>query len=93
MNLKLIDVSKWKRKPLFEYFLNNVPGFNLNLPTVTNYLLPIFSTGKHFEQNGKVWLPMAIQVHHAVCDGFHVGRFTQELQEAMNTLFNENKRA
>jgi chloramphenicol O-acetyltransferase type A len=62
-------------------------GFNLNLPKVTDYLLPIFTTGKYFEQNGKIWLPIAIQVHHAVCDGFHIARFVNELQGAMNTLF------
>lgn len=53
---------------------------------LTDYLLPIFTIGKYFEQNGIIRLPIAIQVHHAVCDGFHVGRFIEELQEAMNTL-------
>lgn len=64
----------------------NFTGFNLNLPKITDYLLPIFTTGKYFEQNGKIWLPMSIQAHHAVCDGFHVGRFVNELQEAMNII-------
>ncbi len=62
-------------------------GFNLNLPTATDYLLPIFTTGKYFEQGSKIWLPIAIQVHHAICDGFHTARFINELQEAMNNLF------
>lgn len=61
-------------------------GFNLNLPKVTDYLLPIFTMGKYFEQNGKIWLPIAIQVHHAVCDGFHIAKFVNDLQEAMNKL-------
>lgn len=61
-------------------------GFNLHLPKNTDYLLPIFTTGKYFEQNGKIVLPLAIQVHHAVCDGFHIAKFIHELQEAMNTL-------
>ena len=60
-------------------------GFNLNLPKVTNYLLPIFTTGKYFTQNKKILLPIAIQVHHAVCDGFHISRFVNELQELINT--------
>jgi chloramphenicol O-acetyltransferase type A len=47
-------------------------GFNLNLPKISHYLLPIFTTGMYYEQNGKTWLPIAIQVHHAVCDGFHM---------------------
>lgn len=64
----------------------NFTGFNLNLPTATRYLLPIFTTGKYFEQNGKIWLPIAIQVHHAICDGFHIARFINELQETMNNF-------
>lgn len=31
--------------------------------------------------------PLAIQVHHAVCDGFHLCRFVNELQD----LFNDAK--
>ena len=26
-------------------------------------------------------MPLAIQVHHAVCDGFHVGRLLNEIQQ------------
>ena len=65
-------------------------GFNLNLPKSTDYLLPIFTTGKYFHENDNTWLPIAIQVHHAVCDGFHLARFVNELQDAMNTLFHTN---
>ncbi len=56
-------------------------GFNLNLQKGYDYLLPIFTIGKFYEENGKYLLPLAIQVHHAVCDGFHVCRFLNELQE------------
>lgn len=56
-------------------------GFNLNLQKGYDYLLPIFTMGKYYEENGKYFLPLAIQVHHAVCDGFHVCRFVNELQK------------
>ncbi|GKZ02219.1 type A chloramphenicol O-acetyltransferase [Paraclostridium bifermentans] len=56
-------------------------GFNLNLQKGYNYLLPIFTMGKYSEVNGQYLMPLAIQVHHAVCDGFHVCRFVNELQE------------
>ncbi len=58
-------------------------GFNLNLQKGYDYLLPIFTIGKFYEENGKYLLPLAIQVHHAVCDGFHVCRFVNELQECL----------
>lgn len=62
-------------------------GFNLNLPKATTYLLPIFTMGKYFEQNGKLLLPFAIQVHHAACDGFHLARFVNDLQGNVNSFF------
>lgn len=55
-------------------------GFNLNLQKGYDYLLPIFTMGKYYEDNDRYFLPLAIQVHHAVCDGFHVSRFINELQ-------------
>lgn len=61
-------------------------GFNLNLEKGYDYLPPIFTIGKYFSENGKTLLPLAIQVHHAVCDGFHIARFVNELQEWEKTF-------
>lgn len=61
-------------------------GFNLNLPKAKKYLLPIFTIGKHFEENKRMLLPLAVQVHHSVCDGFHTSRFINELQELLNNF-------
>lgn len=59
-------------------------SFNLNLQKGYNYLLPIFTMGKYYQESGKTLLPFAIQVHHSVCDGFHTCRFINELQELIN---------
>lgn len=59
-------------------------GFNLNLQKGYEYLLPIFTMGKFYKDTEKIILPLAIQVHHAVCDGFHICRFINELQELIN---------
>lgn len=56
-------------------------AFNLNIHNGGHYLLPIFTMGKYEDRDGKRLLPLAIQVHHAVCDGYHVGRFVELLQE------------
>ena len=56
-------------------------GFNLNLQKGYSYLLPIFTMGRFEVVNGRCLLPLAVQVHHAVCDGFHLSRFFNELQE------------
>lgn len=59
-------------------------GFNLNIAGF-RYLIPIFTFGKYYEKAGQWWIPLAVQVHHAVCDGFHTSRFINELQELINS--------
>lgn len=74
------------RRPANSFDISMVPwfsftAFNINVFGEGTYLLPIFTMGKYFEQNGRRLLPLAIQVHHAVCDGYHVGTFVDLVQE------------
>ena len=64
-------------------------GFHLNLAPDSEYLLPIFTIGKYRESGGKILLPLAVQVHHAACDGFHVSRFLDWLQTWADTFTGE----
>lgn len=59
-------------------------GFNLNLKKGYDYLLPIFTMSKFEFTNKQYLLPLSIQVHHAVCDGFHISRFVNELQATIH---------
>ena len=59
-------------------------GFNLNIVSDGKYLLPIFTFGKHFTQQNKILIPLSIQVHHAICDGFHVSRFIEDVQRTFD---------
>lgn len=61
-------------------------GFNLNLKNGYDYLLPIFTMGKYYEENGKFYIPISIQVNHCVCDGFHVCKLINELKININSL-------
>ena len=56
-------------------------AMNFNVYDEGKFLLPIFTMGKFFERDGRRYLPLAIQVHHAVCDGYHIGLFVEKLQE------------
>ena len=56
-------------------------GFNINVFNEGKFLLPVFTMGKFFERDGRRLLPLAIQVHHAVCDGDHMGQFVEKLQK------------
>ena len=61
-------------------------GFNINVFDEGKFLLPIFTMGKFFERDGKRLLPLAIQVHHAVCDGYHIGVFVEKLQSYIHAF-------
>ncbi|WP_025678502.1 type A chloramphenicol O-acetyltransferase [Paenibacillus massiliensis] len=56
-------------------------GFNLNVYSGEAYLLPIFTLGKYVWQDTKLMLPLSVQFHHAVCDGYHAGVLFNELQQ------------
>ena len=61
-------------------------SFNLNLQNNRDNLLPVFIMGKYYEEDGNLILPLSIQVHHGLCDGFHLCRFVNELQYIINRL-------
>lgn len=46
-----------------------------------SWLSPFVAIGKFFKQNERVLLPIHIKVHHATCDGYHIGLFFNELQK------------
>ncbi|MED4827076.1 type A chloramphenicol O-acetyltransferase [Bacillus atrophaeus] len=60
-------------------------GFQLNLYN-GEYLLPIITLGKYFSDGETVCLPISLQVHHAVCDGYHVSMFINELQKLADSF-------
>jgi chloramphenicol O-acetyltransferase type A len=45
---------------------------------------PKITFGKITEENGKKLLPVAVHVHHALVDGYHVGLFVEQFQTLMN---------
>ncbi len=46
--------------------------------------IPKISFGKMMEDQGKRRISVSIHVHHALCDGFHVGQFVERFQELLN---------
>lgn len=45
---------------------------------------PKISFGKMTEENGRRFMPVSVHVHHALMDGYHVGRFLERFQELLN---------
>jgi chloramphenicol O-acetyltransferase type A len=87
------NLSYWPKEESREnvFFVSSIPwvtftNFTMNIAHMKNFFSPMFTFGKYYEQDGKVLLPMAVQVHHSVCDGFHVARMFNELQEMCDGL-------
>ncbi|WP_391488422.1 type A chloramphenicol O-acetyltransferase [Leclercia tamurae] len=81
------NLAYWPKgaSPENVFFVSSIPwvtftNFNINVANMQNFFAPMFTFGKYYEHEGKVLLPLAIQIHHAVCDGFHVARLFNELQ-------------
>jgi len=43
--------------------------------------VPRFVFGKFTEENGRTMMPFSVEVHHALMDGLHVGRFLARFEE------------
>lgn len=41
---------------------------------------PAMAMGRFTVESGRTWMPLNIEVHHALVDGVHVGRFVQALE-------------
>ncbi|HEV2905560.1 MAG TPA: CatA-like O-acetyltransferase [Pyrinomonadaceae bacterium] len=39
--------------------------------------------GKFSKDDNRTWLPISIEVHHALMYGLHVGRFLEQMQNAL----------
>lgn len=46
--------------------------------------IPKITFGKYFHQEGRTLLPLALQVHHGLVDGLHIGRFAEKLQHRLD---------
>lgn len=74
-NIFFISANPWLSFTSFDFTMSNI----------NNFFAPMFTIGKYYVQDQRVLMPLAIQVHHAVCDGFHVGRLVNELQNICNS--------
>ena len=46
--------------------------------------IPKIVFGKYAEQNGRIKMPVSIEVHHSLMDGIHVGKFFKLFQSYLN---------
>lgn len=46
----------------------------------------MITLGKYAELNGKIFIPLTIQVSHAIVDGYHISLSYNKLQEKLNSV-------
>lgn len=46
--------------------------------------VPKIAFGKFTKESGNIFLPISVEVHHALMDGLHVGRYLARLEEALS---------
>ncbi len=70
-------------------YITSIPWIsftNLTHPIHMNPVdsIPRISWGKYFNENGKIKLPLSVQVHHGLVDGVHVGQYFNMMQEILD---------
>jgi len=60
--------------------------FALHVFDEGKFLAPVVLWGKYEEENGKLVMPLTLNIHHAVADGFHMSRFFAEVQALMDSM-------
>lgn len=56
-------------------------SFDMHIFDSGTYLGPVVTWGKYEPAGKRVLMPLSLNIHHAVADGFHLSRFFLELQE------------
>ncbi|MBL4774092.1 MAG: chloramphenicol acetyltransferase [Alcanivoracaceae bacterium] len=46
--------------------------------------IPKIVFGKYYEKDGRIYMPLSVEVHHALMDGIHLGRYFSKLQKMIN---------
>ena len=60
--------------------------FDVHVFDEGKFLAPVITWGK-YERNGASYLmPLTMNLHHAVADGFHLSRFFTEVQELIHSF-------
>ncbi len=60
--------------------------FDVHVFDEGTFLAPVVTWGKYEFDGGKAQMPLTMNIHHAVADGFHLSRFLNEVQELIDSF-------
>lgn len=61
-------------------------SFDIHVFDEGRYLAPVVTWGRFETENGKTVMPLSVNIHHAVADGWHLSRFFADVQEIISAL-------
>ena len=86
-------IARWKRENVLEdepgqddlLFMTGLPWIAFTSIVHPIHMhpadsIPRIAWGKFDTRNGRVEMPLSVQVHHGLMDGFHVGKYYQRVQ-------------
>ncbi|MDE5580058.1 MAG: chloramphenicol acetyltransferase [Treponemataceae bacterium] len=60
--------------------------FDVHVFDEGTFLAPVVTWGKYEAEGSKTLMPLTMNIHHAVADGFHLSRFFTEVQAVIDSL-------
>lgn len=86
------DIENYKTKEIHtqkysnSFIVSCLPWLNYTSFTATNesqypFLFPMVTWGKYRESEGKILMPLTLQIHHAVADGYHCSLFYNDIEQ------------
>ena len=60
--------------------------FDVHVFDEGKFLAPVITWGKYEQEDSKLIMPLTMNIHHAVADGFHLSRFFTEVQELIDAF-------
>lgn len=83
-------LTKKGAPPENAYVISCIPwfsfdSFSLQHHNLKDYYFPSFEAGKFTQQDGELYMPLAINAHHAATDGYQLKIFLEELQKLLDT--------
>lgn len=84
------DGTRTKERDNF-YIVSCIPwisysSFNVSNESGMQFLFPMVTWGKYYEEGNRILMPLTLQVHHAVADGYHCSLFYKEIEEIIENI-------
>lgn len=76
-------------KPANFFIVSCLPWFSYTSFNVISHsnsplLFPMVTWGKYFRQDNKIIIPLTLQIHHAVADGYHCSLFYSDVEQMVD---------